>query len=405
MSKKEKQSIMIYIIYYLAYSSLYIARMNFSVVSVLFEETGVLNKTQIGWIGSIFAFSYAIAKIPGGYIGDRKPAHKVIICGLVITALSNSFIGFLPHFYTIAIFWCLNAIGQSLLWGPTLRMVNATFQDAKLKILCQWLSSSVAVGSILGLLLASFCTTVLGASACFFLPGGISMLMAFIISRMNKEEKKRSRDDVKKQEKDKMCSSTVKSFLRDRYFHEMIVPAISHGMIKDNINVWLAVYFADTFGIDLKSLAYYVFLIPVFGLAGRMIYPMLYKIFKNDDLISGVAFCCCVLLLIPMYKDGITPVMAMICMGMISAMVSVINVNVLSMFPSRYVESGNVSFVASFMDVLTYGGAGIGSLLFGILIQRGGFESMFSVWGGISALSIICLISAGRRKAKEEMER
>ena len=38
-----------------------------------------------------------------------------------------------------------------------------------------------------------------------------------------------------------------------------MVPAISHGMIKDNINVWLAVYFVDSYGIDLKQMAGFIF--------------------------------------------------------------------------------------------------------------------------------------------------
>ena len=47
----------------------------------------------------------------------------------------------------------------------------------------------------------------------------------------------------------------------------------------------------------------------------------------------------------------------------------------------------------SLMDVITYGGAGLGSLLFGLLIQQYGFNSMFLVWGLVSVLSIVFLLS------------
>lgn len=422
MIEKKNKAMIVYFIYYLAYSSIYIARMNFSVVSALFESAGTLNKTQVGLIGSIFSFAYAAAKIPGGYIGDRKPAQKVIVFGLLVTALSNLLIGFFPAFYSIAILWGLNAIGQSMLWGPTLRNVNHYFTGEKAKVMCQFLSSSVAVGSILGLLVAGMCSTAFGVAACFFIPGVITMLMALIIrvavpgwkesaQRAGQKEAKQQGHQGVTASKEGLTGAkeaqqgskrqSVRSFLCDRSFHEMILPAISHGMIKDNVNVWLAVYFVDTFGIDLNAIVYYIFFIPLFGLVGRIIYPIVYKVIKNDYMMSILAFVLCILLLVPLCTPVVTPIVAMLCLGMISAMVSVINIHMLSMFPSRYARSGNVSLAASFMDVLTYGGAGLGSLFFGALIQKLGYISMFLVWVMVSVVSIVCLALARKRHLKK----
>ena len=391
MMTLKNRSMILYFVYYLAYSSLYIARMNFSVASAFFEEMMILDKAQIGIIGSVFSFSYAFMKIPGGYIGDRRPAQKVIVVGLIIVAVSNLAIGFLPHFYTILLLWGMNGIGQSLLWGPTLRLVNAEFEGKRAKLLCQWLSSSVAVGSILGLFLAGICSNTFGASVCFMIPGIICLLMAgcirFMIPGWKKEQTKKqleSKNDSKKE-------TSVKDFLCDKRLYKMFIPAISHGMIKDNLNVWLAIYFADVFGIDLKALVYYVFLIPVFGLIGRMGYPLLYRIFKNDERISKIAFGGCVMMTALLCWNRMTPIWAMLCIGTISTLVSVINVHMLSMFPSHFASTGNVAFAASCMDVLTYGGAGIGSLIFGKMIAGYGFQSMFVIWGILSLISIACL--------------
>lgn len=387
----KNRSMILYFVYYLAYSSLYIARMNFSVASAFFEEMMILDKAQIGIIGSVFSFSYAIMKIPGGYIGERRPAQKVIVVGLLIVAISNLAIGYLPHFYAILLLWGMNGIGQSLLWGPTLRLVNAEFKGKKAKLLCQWLSSSVAVGSILGLFLAGICSSAFGASACFMIPGIICFFMAGCIRFMIpgwKKSKKKEQLEIKNNTKKE---SSIKQFLYDRKFYKMFIPAVSHGMIKDNLNVWLAIYFADVFEIDLKALVYYVFLIPVFGLIGRMSYPLLYRIFKDDECISKISFGGCVLMTALLCWDQMTPILAMLCIGIISTLVSVINVHMLSMFPSHFASTGNVSFAASCMDVLTYGGAGIGSLIFGKLIDGYGFQSMFVIWGILSLISIVCL--------------
>ena len=144
-------------------------------------------------------------------------------------------------------------------------------------------------------------------------------------------------------------------------------------MIKDNINVWLGVYFIDTFQIDLERVAGYVFIIPVFALLGRMLYPAVYRILKNDSMVSGFSL------------------VAMVCLGVLSAMVAMINTHMLSIFPTMFSAKGSLSFTASVMDLLTYTGAGIGSLIFGMLIQYFGFKSMFLIWGAVSVASFLLL--------------
>ena len=130
---KEKPLIVVFLVLYLAYSSIYVARLNFSVASGLFQENHILDKAQIGIIGSIFSLTYAVAKIPNGYMGDRLSARKMIISGLLIVGFSNLVIGLFPCFLSIAVFWGLNAYGQSALWGPVLRIFSQSYGKERLK--------------------------------------------------------------------------------------------------------------------------------------------------------------------------------------------------------------------------------------------------------------------------------
>ena len=100
---KKKSPFIIFLVGYLAYSSIYAARLNFSVASTLFQEDHILNKAQIGSIGSIFSCVYALSKIPNGYLGDRLSARKIIVCGLLFTGFSNLLIAAFPSFICIAI--------------------------------------------------------------------------------------------------------------------------------------------------------------------------------------------------------------------------------------------------------------------------------------------------------------
>lgn len=42
----------------------------------------------------------------------------------------------------------------------------------------------------------------------------------------------------------------------------MLLPAMVHGVMKDNISLWMTVYVMDQFGVDLNASAYFILLIP-----------------------------------------------------------------------------------------------------------------------------------------------
>ncbi len=382
---KKKPFLLIFLIGYLAYSAIYVARLNFSVASALLEAGGILDKAQIGIIGSIFSFTYAVSKIPNGYIGDRFSSRKVIVIGLMIVSVSNLLIGWFPGFWSIAALWGGNAYGQSMLWGPMLRTFSECCEEKKAKKVSQFLVSSVAAGSIIGLWLATYCASYGSAAFCFLLPGCVTAVMALVVKFFFADAA-----GAAKSRKGSIGQS-FRNVWGEPEFRRIIFPAIAHGMIKDNINVWLGVYFIDTFQIDLERVAGYVFIIPVFALLGRMLYPAVYRILKNDSMVSGFSFLCCAVAAAVLCTDGVSALVAMVCLGVLSAMVAMINTHMLSIFPTMFSAKGSLSFTASVMDLLTYTGAGIGSLIFGMLIQYFGFKSMFLIWGAVSVASFLLL--------------
>jgi len=82
----------------LMYLLTYIDRVNVSTASNLFEKELHLDKTQVGFIFSVFGYPYLLFQITGGYLGDRFGPRKVLaICSLIwagatiLTGLVNGF--------------------------------------------------------------------------------------------------------------------------------------------------------------------------------------------------------------------------------------------------------------------------------------------------------------------------
>ncbi len=83
----------------LMYLLTYIDRVNVSTASNIFEKELHLDKTQVGFVFSAFAYPYLLFQIIGGYLGDRFGPRKVLtICSLIwasatiLTGLVNGFV-------------------------------------------------------------------------------------------------------------------------------------------------------------------------------------------------------------------------------------------------------------------------------------------------------------------------
>ena len=180
--------------------------------------------------------------------------------------------------------------------------------------------------------------------------------------------------------------------IKKKEVYTMIVPATLHGVMKDNISLWMAVFIVDKFCVDLTTSSYYILLIPTIGFIGRAIYPVVYKLCKNrENTVSVIGFfISAVAALALCYSDiGIIP--AVLCMSIIYAAVSMINTSILSIYPLRFLKTGNVASVSGVMDFATYLGAGVSGVIYGALIKNFGYTPMFVSWLCISLISIILI--------------
>lgn len=139
-----------FVLSYFAYASIYIARLNLTIASPVMQEQRLLTSTQVGAMGGAFFLCYSAGQLLNGFLGDLFPPRKMVTIGLLLTALGNILIGFLPPAGVILVLWGINGFAQSMLWGPLLRALAARFPGEKQAETASCLVSSVGVGSVLG---------------------------------------------------------------------------------------------------------------------------------------------------------------------------------------------------------------------------------------------------------------
>lgn len=379
--KKNTKNFIIFLVCYIAYTAIYIARLNLSMATPGLVEDFILTQEQIGIIGSAFFVVYAIGRIVNGYIGDKTSPWIMIATGLLISGVSNLLIGLLPPFMGILLLWSANAFAQSMLWSSLIRIISEIYSQEKAKKMMSYMVTSVAAGNLLGIILNTAIINYWGLAFAFILPGALLIILCTGVIITLKSVRCRVVENR---------HISMLALLKDNKIKAVLIPAICHGIIKDNISLWMAVFFVDQYGIDLNSSAYFVLFIPVVGFIGRFLFPALYRLYKQQENKLVVhSFWLCVICSVLLLFKTLPPIMAIACLSLIYAAISVINTVFLSLFPLQFSATGNQASVSGIMDFFTYFGAGIGSLIFGYLINYFGYGAMFLCYAAVSAISIL----------------
>ena len=401
----KKKAVLIFIVCYIAYMTTYIARQSLSVAAAPLKELLIMDAAQIGTLGSIFSVVYSCGRLINGRLGDKIHPSVMIALGLSLIAASNLGFSFFPPFALCAVLWAVNAYGQSMLWGSMLGVMSHTFPKEKLSKVMALYGTVVSFGAVAGVFVATGAINGFGVNAAFIAPCIFAVAIgtaAFFTVRGVAVEKP---DGAKVQ------SLPVKKLVTDARLYTALAPAFIHGVIKENVNLWMSVYFVDRFCIDLGKSALFVLFIPAFALIGRFIYPLLHRLFGGDERkVNVFAFACIVVCTVPVIAIRTQenapwwiPAVAALSLGLISAAINVINHSMLTMLPLKFAAENSSSSSSGIMDFATYLGAGAGSLAYGYLLKFFDYSYMFASWTAISVLAAV-LITVRVIKVRREKE-
>lgn len=395
---KSSKRTLIFLICYIAYTSIYIARLNLTMASTTLQDTGVLTVSQYGMLGTVFAVIYACGRLFNGALSDKAPPYLMISVGLFLAGVSNVAIGFLPPFVGILLLWGCNSFAQSMLWSSVLCAVSAVYEPAVAKRKTSLMVSAVATGNILGILAGSLLINFAGVRWAFVIPGALTIVMGgavlAVLRKIPAAETKRAHQPMFR-------------LFRQSEIRLTVTSSLFHGLIKDNVSYWMPLFLLACYGVNLKESTWYVLLIPVIGFLGRLAYPVCFRLAKErENTLSVILFAACALLTVPLLFGAAIPMaVAAVALGMIYALTSMINTSLLSIYPLRFTESGNVASVSGLMDFAAYMGYGIGSAVFGFLIEAlgdgVGYPVMYGSWIALAVGAGLLLLPLLREKKQK----
>lgn len=165
----------------LGYGIYYVCRLSLNVVKKPMVEEGIFTEAELGIIGSVLFFTYAIGKFTNGFLADRSNINRLMSTGLLVTALINLCLGFINSFWLFAIFWGISGWFQSMGAASCVVGLSRWFTDKERGSYYGFWSASHNIGEALTFIGVASIVSMLGWRFGFMGAGLIGILGVVIL--------------------------------------------------------------------------------------------------------------------------------------------------------------------------------------------------------------------------------
>jgi MFS family permease len=292
---------------------MYVDRTNIATAALSIRTDLNLSNAQLGLVFSAFSVVYAVAMIPGGWIGDKIGAHKMLaICG-VLWAVGTLLTGLAQGLVTLIAARFIVGLGESPI-VPTSAKALAVWMEPTRRGFAQGITHSLArLGNASApIIVASL--IVATSWRVMFVILGIASLCWVVLWTWYFRDDPRKHVAITSAELERLPTALQNERPRMRWapLLKTLLPAtlvsFCHGWALWFFLNWMPSYFSQNFHLDIKQSAIFSSAIFLGGVVGTTLGGVL------SDLIIILGFLSPVLFLVPMLALP-TLTTAAICLG------------------------------------------------------------------------------------------
>lgn len=365
------------------YATYYFGKVNLSIViPVLLATYGDLSLYNVGIVSTGFMISYALGQFLHGQISERFNPLVYIGVGLLGSAVLNLTLGFTAGFFW-ALLLCEIIDGgfQSMGWSSTVRANAETSIDSEKSSTI--LGTAYQFGNSVAWLACAFAIGQWGWQWGFWL-ASVVMAIRGIHILLNKRDIPRAK-------------YTAVEGIKLTLSFPIVISGVALcllNIIRYGVITWIPTYLYRTFNMPIEKVGLSVFLIPIAGIAGTLLYN---KIRLHKDIttifylmVLGIAF-----VVFPA-TSGIVMIGILLATGF--ALYGP-HVFLVATMPSRFHDKRIVAASTGFIDGFGYVGSAIVGILVPFIIDKtGAWTSVFYLWAGM-AVAIAFLVGVVYTKA------
>ena len=398
------------------YCFLYCGRQNLSyAMPAMMSEEG-WTALQLGVLSSVQFWTYAFGHLVNGRLGEIVGLNKLIIIGMVLSAVMNLLIGFQSSLLWITIFWAINGYVQSMLWSPGMALIANWWPSSKRGFATGFANAFSGLGSVVTAFAVSLSFVVfpnMGWKGAFIGCAIVMILVAIIYPFFAKEKPSRiglseyvdpnavieSNDSELKQiisQKGKLYPF-IHLLKQWRFDLWMIIIACS-SIARYGLLTWIPTYYTEVFQADIETGIIGSVICPLGMAAGALVIPWLSDRMWSQNRLPWVVI------------SSIGSVLTVL--GFMNAEPGFI-ASALLFFAGFFIYGIN-SLVWTFatdiggrvfggtatgiLDCAAYIGASVQAIFFGsVLTNSGDWNFVFACIVGVLVVMIIAALCAGRK--------
>lgn len=421
----------------IGYSLYYVCRTSLNVVKKPILESEILDAHQLGIIGSVLLFSYAIGKFVNGFLADHCNIKRFMATGLAISTLANLSVGILGivetsvvtistfvFFIFFAVMWGINGWSQSMGAAPAIIALSRWFPLKERGTFYGFFSASHNLGEFLSFLFVGAIVGFFGWQWGFVgssLAGVAGVLVIIFFLHDTPQSKglppvevlADERDNVdKSQEKKQTTKEVQKMVLKNPLVWILALSSAFMYISRYAINGWGVLFLQEAKGFSLATATQIISINALLGVIGTIFSGWISdKLFKGNR--NAPAFLFGVLntisLCLFIYSGG-NIYINMLSMVLFGTAIGVLICFLGGLMAVDIVPRNASGAALGVVGIASYVGAGIQDIVSGWLIDSNktvvdgvdiyNFDQVGIFWIGASVLSFVLVMFVWMKKDK-----
>lgn len=304
----------------LGYSLYYVCRTSLNVMKKPILDSGMLDATQLGIIGSALLFAYAIGKFVNGFLADHSNIKRFMAAGLLVSTLASltmGVIGFLGSdnaftgsaaipssivFLIFAIMWGVNGWSQSMGAAPAIIALSRWFPLSRRGTFYGFFSASHNIGEWLSFIFVGSIVAVAGWQWGFFgaaIAGAIGVVVILFLMHDTPESKGLPSIEVLTGEKVEVtkkvesAGDAQKLALRTPAVWILALASAFMYISRYSLNSWGILFLQEHKGFELADATFIISINALLGIVGTVLAGWMSDVlFKGDRkmpaFVSGI---------------------------------------------------------------------------------------------------------------------
>ena len=417
----------------IGYSLYYVCRTSLNVVKKPILDSGALDATQLGIIGSSLLFAYAIGKFVNGFLADYSNIKRFMATGLAISAVANLLMGVLGMasgavissavlFIAMSIMWAINGWSQAMGSPPAVIALSRWYPLNKRGTYYGFFSASHNIGEFFSFLFVGSLVATAGWQWGFFgstIAGVLGVIFIIFFMHDTPESKGLPSINVLANEGEK--KSTDNQSVKDVQKLALRTPAVwilalASALMYISlyaINGWGVLYLQEAKGFDLVDATQIISVNALLGIIGTVfsgwISDRFFKGSRNiPALFAGVLNTIGLTLFVYGGNSWFVNVLSMVLFGIaVGVLISFLG----GLMAVDVVPRNATGAALGVVGMASYAAAGIQDVVSGALIDAGktvvdgvttyDFSTAAIFWIAASIISFMLPILNWRRKVQE----